>query len=99
MIFYLRASVKIKCPVEKTPAAGPAPGGFNFGLRGLTVSNDPKMYKQDTAGKRTHVTSTVTQNLQTISRLGNGKNQSEVTASYTASTLYGINRRTNYYHS
>jgi hypothetical protein len=26
MIFYLRASVKIKCPVEKNLAAGPAPG-------------------------------------------------------------------------
>jgi hypothetical protein len=26
MIFYLKARIKIKCPVEKTLAAGPAPG-------------------------------------------------------------------------
>jgi hypothetical protein len=34
MIFYLRASVKIKCLVEKTPAAGPAPGDLILASEG-----------------------------------------------------------------
>jgi hypothetical protein len=37
MIFYLRASVKIKCPVEKTPAAGPAQGDLISASEGYTT--------------------------------------------------------------
>jgi hypothetical protein len=48
-------------------------------------SNDPKIYKHGTAGNRTHLTSTIPQNLQITSRLESDKNQSEVMASYTAS--------------
>jgi hypothetical protein len=34
MIFYLRASVKIKWPVEKTPAGGTAQGDLISALKG-----------------------------------------------------------------
>jgi hypothetical protein len=34
MVFYLRASVKIKWPVEKTPAAGPELGDLISASKG-----------------------------------------------------------------
>jgi hypothetical protein len=46
------------------------------------ASEDPKMSKQGTAGKRKHVTLTFPQKLETTKRLQSGQSQIVIMASY-----------------
>jgi hypothetical protein len=51
------------------------------------ASEDPKMSKQGTAGKRKHVTLMIHQKIEIIRRLESGKSQSVVMASHNTGSL------------
>jgi hypothetical protein len=58
------------------------------------ASEDPKMRKQGTAGKRKHVTSMIPQKLEIIRIHESGKSQSVVMATYSlgSSAIYDIKK-------
>lgn len=58
------------------------------------ASEDPKMSKQGTAGKRKHVTLMIHQKIEIIRRLESGKSQSVVMATYSlgSSAIYDIKK-------
>jgi hypothetical protein len=60
------------------------------------VSEDPKMSKQGTAGKRKCITLTIPQKLEIITRLESGESRSVVTVSYniSSSSFYYIKKQT-----
>jgi hypothetical protein len=59
------------------------------------ASEDPKMSKQGTAGKRKHVTLTVPQKLETTRRLESGESQKVIMALYNIglSAVYDVKKQ------